>query len=140
MEFVQELKRCISPQSGISELSLILWRLKKKWKYFSKHKTGNMAWENRSYSKYIPMKATVREKQRKCNRNYTYGFLGYLLTYSMEHSPSWESNRFSASQEIPRILWNAKVHYRIHKCPLPVPILSQLDLVHTPFPLSEDPS
>jgi len=44
----------------------------------------------------------------------------YLLTYSMEQSPSWETNRFSASQEIPRILWNPKVHYRIHKCPLPV--------------------
>jgi hypothetical protein len=26
------------------------------------------------------------------------------LTYSMEQSPSWEANRFSASQEIPRIL------------------------------------
>ena len=28
----------------------------------------------------------------------------------MEHSPSWEANRFSAIQEIPRILWNPKVH------------------------------
>ena len=29
----------------------------------------------------------------------------YLLTYSMEHSPSWEANRFSASQEIPTFYW-----------------------------------
>ena len=25
----------------------------------------------------------------------------YVNTYSMEQSPSWEANRFSASQEIP---------------------------------------
>jgi hypothetical protein len=56
----------------------------------------------------------------------------YWLTYSMEQSTSWEADRFSASQEIPRILWNPKVQYRIHKCPPPVPILSQLDPVHTP--------
>ena len=34
----------------------------------------------------------------------------YLLTYSMEQSPSWEANRFSDSQEIPHILWNPKIH------------------------------
>ena len=40
----------------------------------------------------------------------------YLLPYSMEHSPSWEANPFSASREIPLILQTATVHYRIHKC------------------------
>ena len=30
-----------------------------------------------------------------------------ILAYSMEQRPSWEAYRFPASQEIPRILWNA---------------------------------
>ena len=50
----------------------------------------------------------------------------------MQHIPSWEACRFSTSQEIPRILQNKEVHYRIHKCPSSVPMLSHFDPVHTP--------
>jgi hypothetical protein len=54
------------------------------------------------------------------------------LTYSIEQNSSWNAKRFAASQEIPRILWNPKVHYLIHKFLLPVSILSQFNPVHTP--------
>jgi len=56
----------------------------------------------------------------------------YLLTYSTVRSPSWEANRFAASQEIPRISRNPKVHYRTHKSPPPVSILGQPNPLHIP--------
>jgi len=54
----------------------------------------------------------------------------YVRIYSIERSPSREANRFLASQEIPRILWDPNAHYRINKCPTPVPFLSHVDPLH----------
>ena len=54
----------------------------------------------------------------------------YILIYSMVQSPSWKANWFAASQEIPRISRNPKVHYRTHKRPPPVSILDQPNPVH----------
>jgi hypothetical protein len=77
--------------------------------------------ENLKYNKDISKSQQDREPTYTC-----------LLTYSVEQSPFWEAKQFSSSLGILHILYNLKVHYCIHKCPPPVPILSQLDLVRTP--------
>ena len=51
----------------------------------------------------------IRERIKLC--------LLKLLTHSMVQSPSWEANWFAASQEIPGISRNQKVHYRTNKRP-----------------------
>ena len=60
--------------------------------------------------------------------------LTYILTYYMQRSSSWKPNRFSSSQEIPRILCNPKVHYRIQKWLPAVPMLNQLEPAHSSTP------
>jgi hypothetical protein len=61
-------------------------------------------------------------RRKKNNEEHNWRMSNHLLTYPMEQSTSLEANRFAASQEIPSILWNPNVHYRIHKCTPPVPM------------------
>jgi len=53
----------------------------------------------------------------------------------MEQNRSSEANGHAASEEIPRLLLNLKVHHRVHKILPLVCILNHMHLVHN-FPPS----
>jgi hypothetical protein len=55
---------------------------------------------------------------------------GYAESTYMGKSPSWKQNRSAASQQIPCILWNLKVHYHFQNSQTTIPILSQINAAY----------
>jgi hypothetical protein len=54
-----------------------------------------------------------------------------VLTNLMEQYPSWETDSYSAGQEIPWLLFNEKVPYRVHKSTSLDPNLCQMNAVQS---------
>ena len=62
-----------------------------------------------------------------------------ILKMEPQHSwgsPCWETSTFSATQKIPCILWNPNVQHRVHNSTPPVPVLTQINTLHGPHPIS----
>jgi hypothetical protein len=53
---------------------------------------------------------------------------------SAEHSPSWAANSHSASQEIPSLSWNPRVHCHVHNSTTLDPILIKIKILSFHFP------
>ena len=96
---------------------------------------------------------------QRCALPYHYWSISVISTHSSHSAKLWKIKRsihnylhggqsfvtcwldLSQLRNSPpfHILWNPDVHYRIHKSPQPIPILSQINPIHAPHPTSSRP-
>jgi len=100
--------------------------------YFEPGPTDPLSWRFQWFSPVSHDQPQTIWRQTAASFPFHYLRIYSLLTFSAEQSPSWEANRFSASQEILPHFMETEGSLPQSQVLQSVPILSHLDPVHNP--------